>query len=62
MVTIKFYCSDTWARLREEMLPSNRESLEAIDSSLFVLCLEDNEPITTEQLSRAMLYGDATNR
>ena len=62
MVTIKFYCSDTWAKLRDEMLPSNQESLEAVDSSLFVLCLEDYEPTTPEQVSRAMLYGNATNR
>lgn len=44
------------------MLPSNQESLQAIDSSLFVVCLDDDEPVTPEQVSRAMLYGDATNR
>ena len=44
------------------MLSSNQESLQAIDSSLFVVCLEDNEPATPEQVSRAMLYGDASNR
>lgn len=53
---------DSWAKLREEMLPGNQESLQAIDSSLFVVCLEDNEPTTPEQVSRAMLYGDASNR
>ena len=62
MVTITFNCSDLWAKLREEMLPSNQESLQAIDSSLFIMCLEDNEPDTPEQVSRVMLYGDAGNR
>lgn len=62
MITISFNCSDSWAKLREEMLPSNQESLQAIDSSLFIVCLEDDEPTTPEQVSRAMLYGDAANR
>lgn len=44
------------------MLPSNQESLQAIDGSLFVLCLDENEPTTPELVSRNMLYGDATNR
>ena len=61
-LTIYFNSSDSWAKLREEMLPSNQESLQAIDSSLFIVCLEDNEPTTPEQVSRAMLYGDAGNR
>ena len=44
------------------MLPNNRESLEAIDSAVLVLCLDDKEPTTHEQVSRTMLYGDAANR
>lgn len=44
------------------MLPDNRESLEAIDSAVMVLCLDDKEPTTPEQVSRCMLYGDAANR
>ena len=54
--------SDPWAELREKMLPDNRESLEAIDSAVLVLCLDDKEPTTPVQVSRFMLYGDAANR
>jgi len=44
------------------MLPKNQKNLEAIDSAVLVLCLDDKEPTTPVQVSHSMLYGDAANR
>jgi len=53
-----------WAAARAAMEKSsvNAASLAAIDSALFVVTLDDAAPETHEDLSRAMLHGDARNR
>ncbi|KAI7865971.1 acyltransferase ChoActase/COT/CPT [Spinellus fusiger] len=48
-----------WAQLREELNTDdmNRESLQVIDSALFIVCLDHVEPTTIEDLSTNMLCG-----
>lgn len=54
-----------WAGLREHLLkshdgydePPNRESLQIVDTALFVLCLDDNEPIGTTAVAENVLSG-----
>lgn len=54
-----------WAGLREHLLksdhehdvPPNRESLQIVDSALFVVCLDDTEPIGTADLAANVLSG-----
>lgn len=55
---------DRWAGLREEMVkdPINRQSLHEVDSALFLVCLDSEEPSTREGFSHQMLHGDCTNR
>lgn len=56
---------DEWADARDALTsasPLNAASLEAIDSSLFVMTLEHECPESHEDLSRAMLHGDGRNR
>ena len=55
---------DNWAGLREELISdqTNRASLQAIDSAMFVLCLDDSEPETPEELSHIMLHNHGHNR
>ncbi|CAH7684772.1 choline acetyltransferase [Phakopsora pachyrhizi] len=50
----------TWARLREDLLQNsstNLKSLEVIDSSLFVLCLDSSSPKNADEMSESMLSG-----
>lgn len=53
---------DDWAAIREEVCLHNSEQLNAIDSALFVLCLDDSEPTDAESLSHAMLHNYGANR
>lgn len=55
---------DSWARLREELAASegNRATLRAIDSALFVLCLDETDPKTPSDLSHDMLHNHGNNR
>lgn len=55
---------DEWAAMRAklERSPVNAATLACIDSSLFVLTLDDASPAGHEALSRAMLHGNARNR
>ncbi len=53
---------DKWAELREEVNQHNCEQLEAIDSALFVLCLDDSEYTEADTLSYAMLHNYGANR
>lgn len=55
----------TWAKLRNKLIEeneSNKASLEQIDRALFVVCLDDGEPQSTEEHARLMLHGDGGNR
>ena len=40
----------------------NRQALEKIDSSLFVLCLDDHEPTTAQDVSYTFLHNHGNNR
>ena len=42
--------------------PTNAAALEAIDSALFAVCLEDAAPDDFNAVNRVMLHGDARNR
>lgn len=42
--------------------PVNSESLETIFASSFVICLDDNYPVTIEEKSRNCWHGDGQNR
>lgn len=42
--------------------PINKHSLETIFASSFVICLDDNNPITIEEKSRNCWHGDGQNR
>ena len=54
-----------WAGLREHLLkehqghdvPPNRESLQIVDSALFVVCLDDTEPVGTADVAANVLSG-----
>ena len=54
-----------WAGYREHLLkddhghdvPPNRESLQIVDSALFVLCLDDTEPVGTANIAANVLSG-----
>lgn len=51
---------DAWASLREQLetIPANREILEAIDTAQFVLCLDDQPPLSANELSARLLHGN----
>ena len=56
---------DDWARARtllEEASPPNRDSLAAIDTAMFVLCLDDISSADVDAGSRLMMHGDGHNR
>ena len=57
---------DVWAKAREHLLsinPDNSHSIDAIDSALFVVCLDDvyvNDNV--DKTMRTYLHGDGLNR
>lgn len=51
-----------WAKARDVLNKVCPAEIEAIDSALFVLTLDDSSPEDPASLSRAMLHGDARNR
>ena len=55
---------DTWAGLRSvlETSPDNAKVLKEIDSAIFVLCLDDEQPKTVDDFIRVYLHGKAHNR
>lgn len=53
---------DWWAQLREEVDTHNSEQLNAIDSALFVLCLDAVQPTAADTLSHVMLHNYGANR
>uniref|UniRef100_A0A7S3V1R7 Choline/carnitine acyltransferase domain-containing protein n=1 Tax=Aplanochytrium stocchinoi TaxID=215587 RepID=A0A7S3V1R7_9STRA len=52
----------TWAEMRERMcrLPGNQESLDVIDSALFILCLDSVETKALSESFRNTLHGTTT--
>lgn len=58
---------DKWTDAREALLaasPSglNAQSLEAIESAMMVLALDDTRPVTREDISWSCWVGDGRNR
>jgi carnitine O-acetyltransferase len=56
---------DVWANSREELLQisdQNKVSLDEIERAAFVVCLDDSEPVTRDELSAACWHGDGRNR
>ncbi|RKO88367.1 acyltransferase ChoActase/COT/CPT [Blyttiomyces helicus] len=56
---------DVWTKAREDLLaasPVNQKSLDAIETALFAVCLDDFSPVTREEASRACWHGDGRNR
>jgi len=56
---------DNWADARAALLgasPSNAAALEAIESAMIVICLDDTKPVTREQTSWGCWVGDGRNR
>lgn len=54
-----------WADAREMLYrshPQNIASLNAIETGLFALCLDDSHPISLEERFRDILHGDGKNR
>jgi len=49
---------DRWTAAREQLLADgNAEVLEAIQSAVLLLCLDDDEPLTNEDVGRLLLHG-----
>jgi carnitine O-acetyltransferase len=42
--------------------PENAKILEKVESSDFVVCLDDQNPVTRDEGSRACWHGDGRNR
>lgn len=56
---------DVWASARSELLsahPSNAATLETIQASSFVVCLDDAAPVTLEERAHQYWHGDGCNR
>ncbi|KAF1811617.1 acyltransferase ChoActase/COT/CPT [Eremomyces bilateralis CBS 781.70] len=56
---------DTWTDVRERLIaahPTNQSVLETIESSSFVVCLDDASPVTLEERCRQYWHGDGSNR
>ncbi|KAJ7132997.1 acyltransferase ChoActase/COT/CPT [Mycena filopes] len=56
---------DHWTDAREALVaasPVNAASLEAIESAMIVVCLDDSKPVTREEISTACWVGDGRNR
>ncbi|KAF4582920.1 carnitine acetyl transferase [Ophiocordyceps camponoti-floridani] len=56
---------DIWADARDYLLQAgrlNKDVLEAIESSAFVVCLDDASPVTLEERAHQYWHGDGANR
>ena len=56
---------DIWTKARSTLLSahaSNATALRAIESSSFVVCLDDASPVTLEERAHQYLHGDGQNR
>ncbi|KAF5659370.1 carnitine o-acetyltransferase [Fusarium heterosporum] len=56
---------DIWTDARDILLkasPKNKDALEAIESSSFVVCLDDASPVTLEERAHQYWHGDGANR
>ncbi|KAG6003358.1 hypothetical protein E4U21_002100 [Claviceps maximensis] len=56
---------DVWADARELLVrtsPNNSDTLRAIDSASFIVCLDDASPVTLEERAHQYWHGDGANR
>ncbi|KAF1992264.1 carnitine O-acetyltransferas-like protein [Aulographum hederae CBS 113979] len=56
---------DAWTDARDRLImagPANKNSLKIIESSSFVVCLDDASPITLEERANQYWHGDGSNR
>ncbi|KAI9783785.1 MAG: Carnitine O-acetyltransferase mitochondrial [Geoglossum umbratile] len=56
---------DNWTDARKLLIdasPENEKSLEVIQSSSFIVCLDDASPVTLEERAHQYWHGDGTNR
>ncbi|RKP00863.1 hypothetical protein CXG81DRAFT_26448 [Caulochytrium protostelioides] len=56
---------DVWADVRSHLVAlsaKNRQSLDQIESAMFLVCLDDTRPEGLDALSRACWHGDGQNR
>ena len=56
---------DVWTDVRARLIdahPTNKDSLEAIEASSFIVCLDDAAPVTLDERSRQYWHGDGQNR
>ena len=55
---------DTWADARSELMANEQTSraLKNIESALFIVCLDDKEPKSSEELMHTLLHNYGTNR
>ncbi|KAI9763334.1 MAG: Carnitine O-acetyltransferase mitochondrial [Geoglossum simile] len=56
---------DIWTDARKLLIdasPVNKKSLEIIESSSFIVCLDDANPVTLEERAHQYWHGDGTNR
>ena len=56
---------DIWHSARSELLaanPSNTATLQAIEASSFIVCLDDASPVTLEERAHQYWHGDGMNR
>lgn len=54
-----------YKQYRDELLaanPANKQIIDKIESSSFVVCLDDSSPFTRDELVRACWHGDGRNR
>lgn len=56
---------DNWTDYRQALIaahPENKDLLHQIQTSSFLVCLDDSSPVTRDEVSRACWHGDGRNR
>ncbi|RMX67965.1 hypothetical protein DD238_000548 [Peronospora effusa] len=56
---------DVWADARKELIrasPKNEESLRAIESSLLIVNMDDESPVSRTEVARGLWHGNGRNR
>lgn len=55
---------DKWADIRHELCQNteNAQNLEKIESSMFLVCLDENSPVTRENVGRQLWHGNGNDR
>lgn len=53
-----------WTRNRQDLLKdaTNAASIDVIERSAFIVCLDDTNPVTKDEISRACWHGEGRNR